>query len=228
MAVQNCDQDDNTTGGEQDGPKTWKMNPKITYWNNKCNRELHDRFKHLVLSGDTNGTIRDCWDTWNDKHRTTKINTTKPNTECNTVASTNKCNKRAKEVLPHKAIEKEVSTFCLGDVLTEVPVHPTGKTKRMVNISREGKNFQVPIDSIPVDLLIRSYGEEWRRAFELQEASFVNGTPIKIETKKNVIERKRPREHKRVHIDTQENNPAEDITWDQKDGPCIFIEGQLA
>eukprot|EP00959_Pyramimonas_sp_CCMP1952_P103831 2170928-Pyramimonas_sp.AAC.1 len=92
------------------------------------------------------------------------------------------------------AIEKEVSTFCLGDVLTEVPVHPTGETKRMVIVSREGKNFQVPVDSIPVDdLLLRSY-EEWRRAFELQETSSVNETPIKMKTKKNVIERKRPRE----------------------------------
>ena len=216
-------------GGEQDGPKTRKMNPKNTYWNNKCNRELHDRFKHLTLSGEEKGTIRKCWDTWNNKRCTAEIDATTPNTEaCNTAASTSKCNKRAKKVLPHETTEKAVSTFCLGDVLTEVPVHPTGETKHMVNISREGKNFQIPVVSIPMDLLLRSYGEEWKRAFEHQEASSVHGVPVKIETKKNVMERKRPREHERVHIDTQENNPAEDITWDQKDGPCILIEGQLA
>eukprot|EP00976_Prorocentrum_cordatum_P076211 1182216-Prorocentrum_minimum.AAC.2 len=59
---------------------------------------------------------------------------------------------------------RQLTAFCLGDVLTEV------------YLSREGKNFQIPVDSIPVDLLIRSYGEEWKRAFELQETSFVHGT----------------------------------------------------
>eukprot|EP00959_Pyramimonas_sp_CCMP1952_P420934 8817896-Pyramimonas_sp.AAC.1 len=83
------------------------MNPKKAYWNNKCNRELHDRFKHLILSGEEKGTIRKCWDAWNNKRCTTEINATTPNTEaCNTDASTSKCNKRAKKVLPHETIEK--------------------------------------------------------------------------------------------------------------------------
>eukprot|EP00976_Prorocentrum_cordatum_P110237 1195160-Prorocentrum_minimum.AAC.10 len=76
--------------------------------------------------------------------------------------------------------------------------------------------------------MLRSYGEEWKRAFEQLQTSSENGMPVGMTLKRDIKEMKRPREQERIHIDTQESNPAEDLCWDQKNGPCIFIEESLA
>eukprot|EP00959_Pyramimonas_sp_CCMP1952_P092033 1926453-Pyramimonas_sp.AAC.1 len=106
------------------------MNPKKAYWNNNCNRELHDRFKHLVLSGDEKGTIRKCWDAWNDKRCTAEISTQQNPTQKNAIRWPLPTNviinvqrgctfmlpvARVCNMLPHETTEKAVSTFCLGD-----------------------------------------------------------------------------------------------------------------
>eukprot|EP00959_Pyramimonas_sp_CCMP1952_P283545 5927636-Pyramimonas_sp.AAC.1 len=53
-------------GGEEDGPKTRKANPRISYWNgSRHNRELHERFKKLLQAKNESGTIRECWERWN-------------------------------------------------------------------------------------------------------------------------------------------------------------------
>eukprot|EP00959_Pyramimonas_sp_CCMP1952_P468317 9493033-Pyramimonas_sp.AAC.2 len=36
-------------GGEEESPKTRGAHPKATYWNVKRNRELHARFKRLLI-----------------------------------------------------------------------------------------------------------------------------------------------------------------------------------
>eukprot|EP00959_Pyramimonas_sp_CCMP1952_P297367 6220933-Pyramimonas_sp.AAC.1 len=157
-------------GGEEEGPKTRGAHPKATYWNVKRNRELHDRFKQL-LTCDKSGTLEDYWEKWDKQQRA-------PIARCYTGSSTlHKGVKRSKKAITIVTQAHNFSTFCLGDVLTEVPVHPTGEVKQTVNISREGENFQVPVSSIPVDLMLRSYGEEWKRAFEQLKTSSENEIP---------------------------------------------------
>ena len=59
--------------------------------------------------------------------------------------------------------EANTSTYCLGNVLTEIPVHPSGALKNTVRVCREGVSYHVPADTIPVDLMLRSFGEEWKK-----------------------------------------------------------------
>ena len=207
--------------------------PGIQFWSDKSKRQLKDCYAKL-LADVRQGTLDQVWKnipsqqdatprtTERDEKATEQGGPEGPHpmmvpagggTKAKTVHTSKRRRSPKKQKCRRHQEETLIGTFEKWDILVECPLHPNGGRKQHVKVCREGETVLVPTDTVPKDSLLRSYGHEWKRAHDATNEKLLHTAPEPWRGKRQIP--KRAKEHERIHIDTSENNPDEDIEREQ-------------